>query len=366
MKQFFFFLLLVSVIRGYSQNRGSTFESELVTLFDVEFSSDEPGGSILVKKGAQIIFLKSYGIANIVTKEKITKNTIFNTGSISKTFVAYGILKLKEQELLSLDDNLAAYFKDFKSNEIARKVRIRNLLTHTSGLPDIRNVQDNFNFFLTAKDEGNFNPLKQVKNLNFQPGESFEYSNPSFNGLALIIEKVTNGKWQEFIKKEIFIPSGMTNSKITDGSFPQNGVAHGYVLNDSVYVESDYGEVPTFSAAGNGGIWSSVIELSKYEQAIQSNIFLNVELTSLSRTIFQPTNWVDSEEPKIGYSWFIKEKPLAKIVYHTGSQGGFNSIYITIPEKDILYIGLFNRPLKDFWKHIWDVVPLMEKYNWLD
>ncbi len=170
---------------------------ELDTMLAEEFKADQPGGSVLVMKGDRTLFSENYGVADLVTKEKITENTLFNLGSVSKTFVSNGILILNEQGLLSLDDSLAQYFDDFINSDIARKVKIKHLLSHTSGLPDIRNVSDNFDFFLTAKDEENFAPIKLADSLNFEPGEKFEYSNPAFNGLALIIEKVTGQKVAE-------------------------------------------------------------------------------------------------------------------------------------------------------------------------
>src|SRR6185503_1609738 len=100
-------------------------------------------------------------------------------------------------------------------------------------------------------------------------------SNPAFNGLALIIEKAGAKKWQSYIANNIFEPAGMKSSTITDGAHPVSGVSHGYVRNEkNEFEELDYGEEPTFAAAGNGGVWSSVEELWLYEQAIQKNLFL--------------------------------------------------------------------------------------------
>jgi CubicO group peptidase (beta-lactamase class C family) len=347
---------------------------ELDSLLAKEFSADEPGGSVLVKKGHVTVFLRNYGLADLETREKITGNTLFNLCSVSKTFVSNGILILKENGKLSLEDSISMYFDDFKNRNIAEKVRINHMLSHTSGLPDNRDVENNFEFFLSAKDEENFAPVKQADSLNFEPGEKFEYSNPAFNGLALIIEQVAGQPWQKFITDSIFIPSGMVNSKITEGPYPQEGVAHGYELKDGRYVESDYGEYPTFAAAGNGGVWSSVTELAKYEKAIQQNIFLSKELTDESRSVFRPDNWADEMNPFIGYSWYIgKERFLDEenktglnFIYHKGDQGGFRAFYIVIPEKDILYIGLFNRPPEDLSKIIMEGIALFEKNNWLE
>lgn len=102
------------------------------------------------------------------------------------------------------------------------------MITHTSGLPDSRNVDKDSIFFLAARDEGNFAPLKLTDTLEFESGSQWNYSNPAYNGLALIIEKVSGMKWQSFIENNIFKPSGMKDSKITDGSFPERDVAHGY------------------------------------------------------------------------------------------------------------------------------------------
>src|SRR5512133_1677300 len=208
---------------------------ELDTMLSEEFKADQPGGSVLVMKGDRTVFSGNYGVADLETKEKITENTLFNLGSVSKTFISNGILILNEQGLLSPEDSLAQYFDDFKNGDIARQVKIKHLLSHTSGLPDIRNVSTNFAFFLTAQDEEDFAPIKLADRLEFEPGEKFEYSNPAFNGLALIIEKVTGQKWQKFISDSIFEPAGMLTSKVTDGAYPQAGVAHAYSLSNGEY-----------------------------------------------------------------------------------------------------------------------------------
>lgn len=368
------FTLVVSCSKDKSDETIKTITSKLNSIIENEFSKNEPGGSFLIKKGKNIVFEKSIGLADIETKEKITQNTIFNTGSISKTFVANGVLILHERGLLSLDDNLNKYFDDFKNKEIAKKVKIKHLLSHTSGLPDLRDIRNNIEFYITAKDTANFEPLKQADSLNFQPGEKFQYSNPAYNGLALIIEKITKKPWQDFIKEEIFKPAGMTNSKITNGAYPDKGVSHAYYKGkNGQYTELDYGETPTFAAAGNGGIWSTVLDLAKYEQAIQENIFLGKELVQKSRTLFHPENWKSATPPRIGYSWFIGEQSLFResnlkvhLIQHTGSQGGFNAFYITIPEKEIIFIGLFNKPVEVFRGLILQTLTLLETNNWLD
>ena len=128
--------------------------NDLDKIFDSVFKPDEPGGAVLIVKEGKTIYEKGFGIEDIGTKKPISTNTLFNVGSISKTFVAYGILQLAKENKLSLDDNIYKYFPDFKDSSIAKKVKIQHLLTHSSGLPDIRKVGEDSVFYLTAKDEG--------------------------------------------------------------------------------------------------------------------------------------------------------------------------------------------------------------------
>ncbi|MET2984175.1 serine hydrolase domain-containing protein [Aureibaculum conchae] len=339
---------------------------QLDTYFSSEMPIDEPGGAILIMKGDSIAFSKGYGIADLDLKTKIDANTLFNVGSISKTFVSNAILILQEEGKLSVDDNMDKYFPDFKNKVIAEKVKIKHLLAHTSGLKDNRKTRTESTFYLTVKDAENWYPTTQAQNLNFESGTRFEYSNPAYNGLALIVEQVSGMKWQQYVKDNIFKPSGMETSTITDGPHPKTGVSHGYINTDGKWKEQDYGEVPTFAAAGNGGVWSSVNELAKYEIALQQHKFISDTTLKDSRTIKAWDDWQDITPPFIGWSWFIdKTSDGLKTVGHTGSQGGFLSNYVTIPEKDITFIILCNTPrnVNGFTEFITE---WLTKNNWLE
>jgi len=342
-----------------------TFEQEVNTIFSY-LDGNRPGGAIMILKNDSVVFSNSYGLADLSSKEKITTKTLFNTGSISKTFVAYVVLDLAREGKLSLNDSIAHYFPDFKNPELAKKVRIHHLLTHTSGLPDNRRQHVDSVFLLTAKDEENFNPIKLNDSLNFEPGTHYEYSNPAFNALALIVEKVTGNKWQDEVKHRIFIPAGMKTSTITDGPYPTTGVAHAYLKTVDGYLEKDYGEEPTFAAAGNGGVWSSVEELVAYERALRDHKILTTQIIDSSRTVREYSNWLDSIPAFIGMSWFVEQSEDGyKMIYHTGTQGGFYGDYVSIPEKGIVYIMLCNIPTPQEEKRN-AVLSILKKYNWLD
>ncbi len=319
------------------------------------FNDGEPGGAVLLMKGDSVVFSRGYGLADMVTREPITTETLFNLGSVSKTFVANAILMLEEQGKLSLDDDLYQYFPGFKNPEIAKKVKIKHLLSHTSGLPDNRQVGRDTVYFLTAKDAENWYPVTQADALRFEPGSQFEYSNPAYNGLALIVEKVSGMRWQQFVIDRIMRPSGMMTSTITDGPHPASGVAHAYNRNhNGEWIEDDYGEEPTFAAAGNSGVWSSVEELARYELALQNGTFLPRARVNESRTVQRFENWNGKtrsvsgwswHEPNVGWSWFINTDSAGHhIVGHTGTQGGFVANYVSMPKEGLLLVVLCNSP----------------------
>lgn len=219
------------------------------------------------------------------------------------------------------------------------------MLTHTSGLPDNRNVDKDSLFYLTANDEQNFAPLKQADTLNFEPGTKWEYSNPAYNGLALIIEKVSGMKWQTFIEKYIFQHAGMSHSKITDGAFPQKGVAHGYRKINNHFEQYDYGEFPTFTAAGNGGVWSSIEDLRKYVLAMKNCAFLDCNTIAFSQKVWHPQKWRGENPPSQGFSWFVyepKNDNEYKVINHSGGQGGFHAHLFIFPKPNITLIWLTN------------------------
>ncbi len=258
MRTFLVFFIVGAFFSCTPEKPHDQLQKKLDAFFTSQFATGDPGGAVLVMKDTTVLFKKGYGVADINTKEPITTKTLFNLGSISKTFVANGILILQEEGKLSVEDSLIKYFPDFKNKEIASKVKIKHLLTHTSGLPDNREVSKDTVFFLTANDLQNWYPITQTDTLEFEPGSKYNYSNPAYNALALIIEQVSKQKWQDFIHDRIFVPSGMTTSTITDGAHPSSGVSHGYAMIGKRWTEDDYGEEPTFCASGNGGIWSSL------------------------------------------------------------------------------------------------------------
>lgn len=366
MKNLLVILFAVALLSSCGPAQQTDRFAQIDSLLSATIPTEEPGGAFLIMKNDSIVYKSAYGVADMDSKEKITTKTLFNLGSISKTFVADAILKLESEGKLSVEDDMNKYFPDFKNKEIGARIKIKHLLTHSSGLPDNRQTKRDSVFYLTAKDAENWYPVTQTDTLVFKPGTKYEYSNPAFNGLALIVEQVSGQKWQDYIDQNIFTPAGMNTSTITDGPHPESGVSHGYLFRNGTWIEKDYGEEPTFPASGNGGVWSSVEELALYEKALEHATFLGEAVIQRSRTITPWENWNDSTPPFIGWSWFIGQTPDGlKTVGHTGSQGGFLCNYVTVPDKKILFVILCNTP-RDVDGYTNYFTDWLMRNNWLD
>jgi CubicO group peptidase (beta-lactamase class C family) len=352
MRIFFIILLIIPglFICSGKANKNKLLVDKLDSAFLDIFKDNEPGGSVLIQQGKKVLYKRSFGLSDLKTGRRFTARTVANIGSISKTFVAYGILMLQNQGKLSVENSISMYFPEFKNKNLAGKIKIKHLLTHTSGLPDSRNVAGDSIFYLTAKDYENFRPLTLTDTLEFEPGSRWNYSNPAYNGLALIIEKVSGMKWQDYIKKHILRKAGMRSSKITDGAYPEKHVAHGYSFVNGEYTENDYGEYPTFAASGNGGVWSSVNDLRKYAYALSKCRFTDCTTIELSEKIWTPPTWGSKDSmfhslvwyvhPSFSYDFHAEEK--CRVIEHDGFQGGFMAHLIMIPEYEMIIIWITN------------------------
>lgn len=284
---------------------------------------NEPGGSIFIQKGNQILYSKSFGLANLKTKEKFDETTISNTASIAKTFIAYSILILQKSGKLSLEDSIIKFFPGEISKQ-TDNITIKHLLTHTSGLPDVPASEKDL--------------LKKIDKPEFEPGSNYKYSEVSYKILAMIIEKISGIKWQIFVKKNIFEPSGMINTILPD-LYPEQKVALSYKKEKKRYKlfrvkkqNVKHHDLLT--------VWSSVGELRKYIYAINECVFVDCESLKQYETLWSPANWRGSVPPPHGFAWFVseeKDKDL-KINYESAFNGFKTSIAMYPDEKIIIII----------------------------
>lgn len=313
---------------------------------DLRTATDNEGGlAIGVTKASKIVFAKTFGFSNIDENSKINLETKFHIASLTKPFVAASILKLVEQNKLKLNDSLGLFLPELNSQESGfSQVTIKQILTHTSGIPGHISFDDWRNPIVGENAlEKNLSELQEFE-LDFKPGSEFSYSNAAFDILGLVISRVSNRSFFDFVEQEILEPIGMINSEFRKptNEIPQDWAnSHAYGLHTQVLVPYPY----NLKIAPSSGLKSSIIDMCNWglfhlgngtinqQEVIDTNLFNNM----ISPQIKTP--WGDD----IGLSWFLQEYLDRPIIMHTGDSHGFESMIYIYPEDEISIVVLSNR-----------------------
>lgn len=364
------------------QNTDQKLADSMDSLFNAHYNSDSPGYAIAIVKNDSIIYQSAKGIADLNKQDKIDGNTVFNIASISKQFTVVGILKLHEQGLLNIEDNISKYFPEFKG-EIWEKVKIRHLMSQSSGVPDNRPRTDK-NFMLYIVDKQCLEYMVDLNELKFEPGSNYDYKNPTFQVLAEIITRVSGMPFEEFQKKNLFDPAGMTNVRYFEPTLEIPQMAHGYINvskkdnsaedsdseknrddvkgqyvdgNGYMWMEYDYGEETFFGTKADGGIYTSVNDFIKWEKALRDNVILKKETLDLAYTNqitvsgSKYSSYQNRDNTYYGFGWFIDETPNRdRKIYHTGDNGGFQAYASKYPDSNVNIVMLSNRNDKNRWE----------------
>ncbi len=321
-------LLLVSTVTR------AQLRERLDSLIQATTQSGQPGAALLVEINGKVIYQSGKGLANVATKTSITSETNFRMASVSKQFTAMGILLLEKDGKLSLDDPIIRFFPEF-NGQVGRKVQIRNLLTHSSGLLDYESVM-NPNQHEQLLDTDVLTLLKDRDSLYFEPGSTFRYSNSGYCLLALIIERVSGQPFSAFIRERIFKPLRMTQSVIYEAAKPIHNRAMGYRKQRGGYVFSD--QSVTSATKGDGGVYTSLTDYKKWIDALHNHTLIDLK-AALARTgqavRANPGSYY-------GAGWFFRQ-PSNPVLFHSGSTCGFNNFVVAIPEKNVLMAYFSNK-----------------------
>ena len=343
-----------------------------------------PGGAVLILKGDSIIFDKGYGIADTELNTQIDGNTFFNIASVSKQFTAVAILKLAQEGKLDINKSIYDVHPNVnkylpKDKNVFKGVTVAHLMSHASGIPDSRPRTDR-NFVLTCTDMQSIEYMKDLKELKFEPGTQYDYQNPTFQLLYVMIESLSGMPFEQYMKENIFTPAGMDETVYFQADREIPRMSHGYIpQNDTIPAEEkvfrqyDYGEESFFATKADGGIYTSTHEFAKWEKALRNNTILNAETTQAAHS---PQNNVSGSEfcsyqnspyTSYGYGWFIEDQPgMPRKVYHTGDNGGYQIYAARFPEKDLLFLVFENRNDYSRWKMAEKLDAIAKEAGWLD
>lgn len=342
-----------------------SFDSLFSELFPNE---DEPGAIVVVMRGDSIVYNRAFGLANMASEDAINDSTLFNLSSASKIFTAAALLKLCEQGEITLDDSLAMYFPEF-TGEFFKHITIRHILTHSSGLPDVRprngdewdkylsNHKSIFvhekDYTLYGKEDEHMLVFQNLESAEYDAGAHYNRQDPAYILVAPLIERVTGQGFDQWMETNIFSPSGMKEAFYYTPGFKMPKAAHGYRRveqgnkalsfrsEDGKWEEYDFGEAPFFLTKADRGVYASARDFMQWNRALYSGKIISDSLLSM---MYMP--YIQTDIPMVGFGLgtAVKTEPgFPPKAYHLNANGGFAIVEGSWPSKRLHYIVFSNR-----------------------
>lgn len=302
-----------------------------------------PGLAVGVVKDYETIYAKGFGVKNITTGEPVDEHTLFHMASVSKTLVATGIMQLVERGAIELDTCVTEYLPYFTlADDRFRLITVRQLLNHTSGMPD----EDDYEWDRPQYDEQSLERyVKSINNrqLMWQPGEQFFYSNIGYEILGDIIAKVTGVSFEQYMKEYILQPTGMRSSSFLKNEAADDHLATPHILGLNQGYGAEVSEIFPYNRAHgpSSTLYASAEDMCRYAIAQ-----LHRGDVPEGRRILEQESYNElwkkhastaygAELEGIGLAWFLGEYRGLRMVSHSGMDTGFRSNLILLPDQGI-------------------------------
>ena len=288
-----------------------------------------PGVALAVVRGGKVIKATGYGVADLENQVPVTPDTVFKIGSVSKQFIATGIMLLAQDGKLTVDDPVAKFFTDAPASW--QPITVRHFLTHTSGV---------------LREGPAFDPLKVQADsivissaygrpLEFPTGSKYQYCNLCYFALADIIARVSGQPWDAYLTERVFRPVGMTATRATTTTAIVPHRARGYSWSDGRYQNA-----PEYLAVRpSGAFLSSALDLARWEAALNQDQVL----TKASREqMYTATRLTDGSTSAYGFGWDLNPLLGHRRVHHGGALPGFRAEMARFPDDALTVIVLTN------------------------
>jgi CubicO group peptidase (beta-lactamase class C family) len=339
-----------------------TIRSRLDSIFSGLANGRSPGLAVLAQKSGRAFFRSGYGVRDLRTRTRIDAETNFRLASCTKQFTAMAIMLLVHEGRLGYQQTLADVFPDFPA--YGRTITIRHLLTHTSGLPDYEELMEiaekaggrKWTAAHQIRDDEVLGLLEQQIRGKFAPGTGWSYSNSGYVVLGLVVAKVSGQSFDRFLHDRIFEPLQMSSTlAYIRGKNSPLGRAYGHTKEQDKFVESD--QSPTSATLGDGGVYSNLVDLAKWDGALRTHVLLSREEMNEGRLAVKlfdgsephwPTQASDDnlnpDKPvSYGFGWFLDPYKGRARMWHSGSTQGFRTIIERFPEENLTLVILCNR-----------------------
>ncbi|MBV8910064.1 MAG: beta-lactamase family protein [Gammaproteobacteria bacterium] len=294
-----------------------------------------PGLALGIYDRGRILLAKGYGLANVELSVPVRPETIFQSGSTGKQFVSVAVMMLAEEHKLSLDDSIAGYFPD--SPVTWKPILIRNLLSHTSGLSEYvseERTARNGEFYMRL-DFTEEELLRKVEALPIEwpAGSKWDYRNTNYLLLGYVIHKVTGKPYIEFLRERIFMPLGMTSTRLISERDIIMNRSSGYELEDG-RLRNQQWVSPTFNSTADGALYFNVVDLARWDGALYTHRLLSEpsleRIWSVYRLNDGKPNWAG-----YGFGWFVGRQNGYKVLSHGGAWQGFTCEISRYPDENL-------------------------------
>ena len=312
--------------------------AEMDRRIEAELESQKiPGVVAGVMSRGRLLHVGTYGLADVELRVPVTDSTVFEIGSISKQFAAAAALLLVEEGRLDLDDPIHEYLADLPGEWLG--VTVRQLLNHTSGIPDYEEIQtyEAYRFRFTPEE---IIRVAHSRPMDFAPGQGWYYSNTGYFLLSLIIERIEGRPLGDVLRERIFTPLGMNQTRMAD---PEDIIPHrsaGYWVDRMNVHLMNRDATQTSSTLGAGGLLSSVHDMAKWDAALYGNTLLS---EASKAAMWTSTILPDGTDTGYGFGWVTRPYRDRRAVSHTGQVAGFVSNFTRLTDDGIAIIVFTNR-----------------------
>lgn len=293
-------------------------------------------GVVLVACKGQPIYTAAHGVSNRATGAIITADTRFNLGSMNKMWTAIAIAQLVDQGKVDVESPVGRYLPDLSNQAIREKVRVRHLLTHTSGLGSYFTrgfLRDG----IVINNAADLAPYFVADSLAFTPGERFQYSNAGFALLGMIVERVSGMPYFDYMQKNVLERAGMKGATFIKLPVPSPIYAIGYATPPGAAEASDNTQFLERSSSPAGGAYADAASVVAFSRALWSG-----KLVKMSLVKEFTTGRVDMMGAKYGYGFGESDNGGWRTVGHNGGAPGVGVEFVSFPEHDIDVVVLTN------------------------